>query len=160
MNMNFFRVIKDFYTGGNAFQGRMTRSDFWWWYLWYLLFAVPVGVLDAIVDEMRYGYIGDDLGIVFYIYAAVCFLPSISIHIQRIHDIGRTGWWVLVPIVCWIMALLPSDGPNQYDLDNNGPEDDKSTRRTRRNRPPIKKRHNTTRGSGNIHKYPEGKKNY
>ena len=140
--MNFFRVIKEFYTGNNAFQGRMTRSEFWWFYLWYLVFAYVAGIISGIVQIILYGDIIYELGGVGIIYLAGCFLPFISNSIRRMHDIGRSGWWIIVPIVSWIMCLFPSDGPNQYDLNNKQAERDQKTRRTRRNNPPIERHRN------------------
>ena len=112
MNMNFFRVIEEFFTGKNGFQGRMTRSEFWWWLLWFWLFSLIIGFFD-ISNPIG----NDDIGWISRIFLAVCFFPYVSNGIKRMHDIGRTGWWILVPIVNWIMFLLPSDGPNQYDLE-------------------------------------------
>lgn len=116
--MNFFRVIEDFYSGDNAFQGRMTRSEYWWWQLWHLIFSFVSGIISGIVQIMLYDDVIYDYGWIGIIYIAVCFLPSISNHIKRMHDIGYSGWWILVPFANFIMTLFPSDGPNQYDLDN------------------------------------------
>ena len=103
-----------------------------------------------------------EFGLIGIVYMLVCFFPFISNEIKRIHDIGRSGWWILVPFVGFIMLFFKSDGPNKYDLDSNEPENtpDTKSRTTRRNRPPVTKHRNRTEGSGSKNKYPEGKKNY
>ena len=49
------------------------------------------------------------------------FLPSLAVMVRRLHDTGRTGWWVLIgliPFIGWIVllifALLDSTGDNEY----------------------------------------------
>ena len=59
---------------------------------------------------------------VYYAYVLAILVPSIAVSIRRMHDIGRSGWWVLISLVPFIgsiwyivLAALPSQlGPNQY----------------------------------------------
>jgi uncharacterized membrane protein YhaH (DUF805 family) len=70
---------------------------------------------------------GTNVGVLGAIYSLAVLLPSIAVAIRRMHDINRSGWWVLIsaiPIVGWIIFIIwaarESDpGPNQY---GQGPE--------------------------------------
>jgi uncharacterized membrane protein YhaH (DUF805 family) len=81
------------------FDGRASRPAFWWW----VLFAVLVSVVANIID----------LAIGAPVFSAIVglglLLPNLSVSIRRLHDIDRTGWWVLIwliPLIGWIVLLV------------------------------------------------------
>ena len=77
--INGFRGWKDY-------SGRSTRSDFWWFYLAYLV----AGLVSA--------------GILTFI-----FLPIyIAVLIRRMHDVGKSGWFFLVPLYNFYLLIQPS----------------------------------------------------
>ena len=77
--INGFRGWKDY-------SGRSTRSDFWWFYLAYLI----AGLVSA--------------GILTFI-----FLPLyIAVLIRRMHDVGKSGWFFLVPLYNFYLLIQPS----------------------------------------------------
>lgn len=158
----FLKPIIEFYSGHNAFKGRMGRPEFWKWYFWYYIFSFIAGLISGIVQIILHGDVIYDFGFIGIGYLLAGTLPLISNSIKRMHDTGRSGWWTLVPFANIIILFFKSDGTNKYDLDSNEPENvpDTKSRTTRRNRPPVTKHRNTTTGSGNKNKYPEGKKNY
>lgn len=109
-------------------EGRCQRSEFWWGLLLYyfgLIFAMGFFaiVFSAAVDA------GDDTSltiILFFVLLMFCVLliPLLSQQIRRLHDIGYSGWWVLVGLfvpyiggfILLIMSTLPSQPhPNKYD---------------------------------------------
>lgn len=52
-----------------------------------------------------------------FVWGLAVLVPSICVGIRRMHDINRSGWWIIVPIVSVVMLLIPSDpNPNEYDL--------------------------------------------
>ena len=64
----------------------------------------------------------DGVSVTSAIVGLALLLPNLSVSIQRLHDTGRTGWWILiglVPLIGLIVLLIfylqPSDpGENQY----------------------------------------------
>lgn len=114
----FTGALKDGFARYLDFNNRSTRSQFWWWTLWAIIFGVMAGVLDTLIGAGENGPIS-------MIVSLGMFLPSLAIAIRRLHDIGRSGWWyliVLVPVVGWIVLLVffctrSQDTPNQW-----GPE--------------------------------------
>ena len=96
-----------------VFEGRAKRSEFWWFYLAYMIVGVPL----AILGELHLAFT-----IVWWAFAIALFLPGLAVSVRRLHDSGKSGWWILlllIPFVGWIpvlvLMLLPSDAEaNQY----------------------------------------------
>ncbi|HEX6247948.1 MAG TPA: DUF805 domain-containing protein [Nocardioidaceae bacterium] len=85
-----------------TFSGRARRSEFWWFYL----FTVLVGWGSGIVDWALAGVTGFDLGVVGLVTSLALFIPSLAVTARRLHDTGRSGWWMLV-LVLPLLALFP-----------------------------------------------------
>lgn len=97
------------------FEGRARRSEYWW-------FALANGVVSYLVNLIG-GLISPTVGLV--LSCIVCLgllLPGLGVSVRRLHDIGKSGWMLLValiPIVGAIILLVwcAKDGdpqPNQY----------------------------------------------
>jgi uncharacterized membrane protein YhaH (DUF805 family) len=94
------------------FSGRARRSEYWYFFLAYLITAIIASIIDNVVglnfDPLPYG--------VFYIANAILVLiPSIAVGIRRLHDVGKSGWFVfvaLIPLVgaIWLLVVLCKDG--------------------------------------------------
>ena len=61
------------------------------------------------------------LGVTNFISSLIVLLPSLAVGVRRLHDIGKSGWWLLLwfaVIVGWVILLVwsvrKSDGPNKY----------------------------------------------
>ncbi|MFT4091681.1 MAG: DUF805 domain-containing protein [Asticcacaulis sp.] len=66
-------------------QGRATRSEYWWFYLFTVLVGFGIGIIAGIT------------GLEALSYGAYAFtLPSIVAGVRRLHDINRSGWWLLI----------------------------------------------------------------
>ena len=117
--MDFMDAVKNVIMNNYAnFSGRASRSEFWWWTLFYFLAAISVSFIDLIIGiELIPGY--GPFGIILIIGL---FLPNFGIIFRRLHDTGRSGWWywiLLVPCVGFIVLIvfLAQDGephPNAY----------------------------------------------
>jgi uncharacterized membrane protein YhaH (DUF805 family) len=54
----------------------------------------------------------------YYIYFLAVLVPSIALAIRRMHDVGKSGWYILIPIYNFILAVTEGDkGPNGYGED-------------------------------------------
>lgn len=86
------------------FSGRAPRAEYWWFVLALLVAFIVARIIDSIVG----------LGhMVFYAYGPLATLlwlativPSIAVGIRRLHDTGRPGWWILLPIVPYCLAIV------------------------------------------------------
>jgi uncharacterized membrane protein YhaH (DUF805 family) len=88
-----------------TFDGRASRSEFWYFTLFYLIVNLLAGALEGIIGIAGLSYIP---------YLAL-LLPSIAVSARRMHDTGRSGWFQLVPFYNLILACTASNpGSNKY----------------------------------------------
>ncbi len=75
------------------FDGRSTRAEFWW----YTGYCIAFGVVFYLVDKFILGMplIGR-YGPLTITYMLINLVPSVSVSVRRLHDIGKSGWWYLV----------------------------------------------------------------
>jgi uncharacterized membrane protein YhaH (DUF805 family) len=96
------------------FEGRSGRSEFWWFVLG--VWIAEIIVLLLITAVFRGGF-GSFLSFIVWV---VAFLAILSVAIRRLHDVGQSGWLVLLWLIPCIGLVLiyffvqPSQGPNQY----------------------------------------------
>ena len=88
------------------FSGRAARPEFWW----FFLFQVIVMVVTGMVSETLNG-----------LAALALLLPGLAVGARRLHDIGKSAWFLLVgliPFVGWLIMLYwfvqPSAAANEY----------------------------------------------
>lgn len=100
------------------FKSRSRRKEYWMFILWTSIISVVLSIVELVLNLE----IAPDLGLLSTIFSLVILIPSISLSVRRLHDIGRTGWWLLlsfIPILGWIalfvFTLLDSEsGTNKY----------------------------------------------
>ncbi len=90
-----------------GFAGRAPRSEYWYWALFCILLGLVVGFVSgflAVIVHEKALY-----GIALAVLNLAILLPSISVIVRRLHDVGRSGWWYfigLVPLVGPILLLV------------------------------------------------------
>ena len=102
-----------------VFSGRSRRKEYWYFVLFNVIIGVALNVLDAVIGTYNPSA---GIGLLGGIYSLAVLVPSIAVSVRRLHDIDRTGWWVLialVPVVGAIVlivfhALDSTPGPNRY----------------------------------------------
>ena len=80
------------------FQGRATRKEFWSFVAFFYVASIVAGVIN--------GLTGTDL--IGEIAIAALFLPYLAVAVRRMNDVGKRGWFILIPIYYLILALSPS----------------------------------------------------
>ena len=88
------------------FSGNASRSEFWYLYLFYFLAAI----LAAIID----GFLGID--ILYWVTVLVLAIPVLSCNARRNHDVGKSGWFMLVPIYGVYLLFKKGTSANQGNL--------------------------------------------
>src|ERR1700742_1038593 len=115
MEMGFGQAVSTGFSKYVNFSDRASRSEYWYW----TLFVALVSVVTTIIDKQL------DVGIVSTIATLATFLPGLAVSVRRLHDIDRSGWWLLIsviPIVGLIVLLVfdcteGTSGPNKYGPD-------------------------------------------
>jgi uncharacterized membrane protein YhaH (DUF805 family) len=118
---HYFNGIKKF----ADFNGRSTRSEFWYFTLFNFIFCVIAVILDQILGTTFIE--GADYGWIYLLYLLFAFLPGLSISIRRLHDVGKSGWFyliILIPLIgiIWLLILFCSPshpGENKYGVISN-----------------------------------------
>ena len=112
--MNFTDAVKTVLTQKYAdFNGRASRSEFWW----YVLFTIIASLVLQMVDNAVIG-----LPVLASIFALATLIPGIAVSVRRLHDKDKSGWFLLlalIPIVGAIMLIYwyateGTSGNNQY----------------------------------------------
>lgn len=96
--MNFSDAVKTVLTQKYAdFNGRASRSEFWW----YFLFAIIASGVLQLVDNAVLG-----LPLLASIFALATLIPGLAVSVRRLHDKDRSGWWILIALVPLVGAIL------------------------------------------------------
>jgi uncharacterized membrane protein YhaH (DUF805 family) len=114
--MNYYVDVLKKYT---VFSGRAARKEYWMFALWNFIIAVALTAVSATIVLLAKNSL---VGFVVDLYALAVLLPNLGVFIRRMHDTGRTGWWIfigLIPIIGAIVLLVflvqdSKPGDNQY----------------------------------------------
>ena len=105
-----------------VFSGRARRMEYWYFVLFNLIVAFVLALIDALLGTTT-GV--SSFGLLSGIYSLAVLIPTLAVLVRRLHDIDRTGWWILInliplvgTIVLLVFALTPgTPGSNQYGPD-------------------------------------------
>lgn len=108
--MEWYLAVLKNYAG---FSGRARRKEYWMFLLFNMIIAVVLGFIEGLFGSP---------GILGSIYSLAVLVPSIAVSMRRLHDTGRSGWWMLigfVPLIGAIVLLIffvqdSMQGSNQY----------------------------------------------
>jgi uncharacterized membrane protein YhaH (DUF805 family) len=84
------------------FSGRAPRAEYWW----YILGAIIVSVIARIIDSIVGLNVVGPYGLLSLIVMLGLLVPNIAVSVRRLHDTNRSGWWILLPIVPYALAIV------------------------------------------------------
>ena len=111
---NYKKVVFQNYA---SFEGRATRSEYWYFFLANIIIGFILGLIEGILG------IADDSGqsVLANIYTLIILLPAIGVSIRRVHDSDKSGWFVLVPLYnLYLMIIKGTEGTNRFGEDSLG----------------------------------------
>ena len=100
------------------FAGRSPRRRYWMYTLVVVLISIVLGILDGIIlgeaalsQLLTFGNV----------FSLATFVPSLSVSVRRLHDIDKSGWWLLITltgvgillIIYWA-CLASYEAENRY----------------------------------------------
>jgi uncharacterized membrane protein YhaH (DUF805 family) len=86
-----------------VFEGRARRREYWFFVLFYILISVVLSMVDRVLGLYNEAYGMGPLGGIFCL---AVLIPSIAVGVRRLHDTGRTGWWLLIGFIPLIGAIV------------------------------------------------------
>jgi uncharacterized membrane protein YhaH (DUF805 family) len=94
-----------------VFNGRARRKEYWY----FALFSTIISVVLSVIG-VRTG-----ATFIYTIYSLAVLIPSIAVGVRRMHDVNKSGWFIIVPIYNLILACTNGTvGPNEYGEDPKG----------------------------------------
>ncbi|MGW4724393.1 DUF805 domain-containing protein [Streptomyces sp. S1] len=79
-----------------VFSGRARRKEFWMFQLFNIIAVIILSILDSILG----------IQVLSLIYTLAVFLPSLGVSVRRLHDTGRSGWWILIALVPLVGGII------------------------------------------------------
>lgn len=115
--MNWYiKVLKDF----SNFEGRSQRKEYWIFWLSNFIIGFVLRVIELSADSDP----SSEFGLLTGIFFLIIIVPSIAVAIRRLHDTGRSGWWLLlsfiplIGLIPFVFFMLDSQsGTNEYGQD-------------------------------------------
>ena len=114
--MNWYlKVLKQY----ADFSGRARRKEYWMFALFNVIFIASAMILDTVlvvtIGELPYG-------VFYFLYSLAVLIPGLAVYVRRLHDIGKSGWMILIAIIpiigpIWLLVLTLTDsnhGENKY----------------------------------------------
>jgi uncharacterized membrane protein YhaH (DUF805 family) len=108
--VNWYLAVLKNYAG---FTGRARRTEYWMFFLINLIIVIVLDVIGMVIK------VSTLLG---GIYGLAVLIPSLAVGVRRLHDTGRSGWWLLIGLIPLVgsiilivfMATEGQPGNNQY----------------------------------------------
>lgn len=88
------------------FSGRARRSEFWFFVLFNFVIS---SALNVVSQSLWYATDSYAFLSISYIYSLAVAIPALAVTVRRLHDTGRSGWWLLayyLPIVLTVVLFV------------------------------------------------------
>jgi uncharacterized membrane protein YhaH (DUF805 family) len=100
----YFKVLQNYAT----FSGRARRSEYWYFFLFNVIIAFVLGFVGGLMGTT----------VLSNIYTLAVLIPGIAVGVRRMHDVGKSGWFLLIPIYNLVLACTDGvNGDNEYGTD-------------------------------------------
>lgn len=87
-----------------VFNGRARRKEFWYFFLFQSIFLILILVAGSAIEVMLKEEI--QVPILLWLYLLANFIPSLAVLVRRLHDVNRSGWYSLAPLMPWLNLLV------------------------------------------------------
>lgn len=107
----YFIVLKKY----ADFNGRSRRSEYWYFALFNLIIYYVIAFIGIYTfNNNRYLALAYNLAVL---------IPYIAVGVRRMHDVNKSGWYILIPVYNIILSFTEGTiGPNKYGPDPKRPE--------------------------------------
>ncbi len=98
--MNWFLTALNKYA---TFSGRAQRAEYWYFFLFYILIFIGLSIIDGVMGSFS-GETG--MGLLGGLMSLALLIPSVAVGVRRLHDTGRSGWWLLIALIPLVGAIV------------------------------------------------------
>lgn len=118
--MNWYLKVLHQYTD---FSGRARRQEYWMFVLFNAIFAIVAMIIDNLLGTtMQLRGVQLPYGFVYLVYGLFVLLPNLAVSVRRLHDMGKSGWFLLISIipifgglvVLYFLVLDSEPGSNKW----------------------------------------------
>lgn len=92
--MEWYLKVLTNYVG---FQGRARRKEYWMFVLFNIIISIVLGIIEAVIGTNQ---------VLSFIYSLAILLPSLAVAFRRLHDTGKSGWWLLIGLIPLIGSII------------------------------------------------------
>ncbi len=82
------------------FSGRSRRKEYWFFVLFYLIIYLVLAIVDTVILG------SEGIGLLTTLFALAMLIPGIAVSVRRLHDTGRSGWWILIGFIPFIGLIV------------------------------------------------------
>lgn len=103
--MTAVEAVKSVFSKWKDFEGRASRSEYWW----FIGFIVLASMILSLVDGAIFGFPSQGQqqnGPISAIFSLVIFIPTLAVLVRRFHDTGRSGWFALLPAAISLILVI------------------------------------------------------
>ena len=101
------KYVKKVFRQYADFKGRARRAEYWYFSLFNFLLVLIGEFLATLIIFTTQNVVGTAICMgIIYLYYLAAFIPTIAVNVRRLHDIGRSGWWLLISIIPIIGAIV------------------------------------------------------
>ena len=101
------------------FNGRARRKEYWMFFLFNMIFAALASFIDYSVGTANFV---SGSGLFQNIYSLVVLVPGLAVAVRRLHDVGKSGWMLLLALIpligaIWLLVLFATnskEGANKW----------------------------------------------
>ena len=101
------------------FNGRARRKEYWMFFLFNMIFAALASLIDYSAGTVNYE---SGSGVFQGIYSLVVLIPGLAVTVRRLHDVGKSGWMLLLALIpligaIWLLVLFATnskEGANKW----------------------------------------------
>lgn len=147
--MEFQTAVRTVFAKYAVFEGRARRAEYWWWVLFTVVARAVLRIVDRLAFRMwewpldgmpphmgtwmpmgNWTVMGTWMygpGPLSGLFTLIVLLPSLAVAVRRLHDTGRSGWWLLlalIPVLGWVVLLVFMVEKGERGANAYGPEPD------------------------------------
>ncbi len=106
--MNWYIKVLKQYTD---FKGRARRKEFWMFFIFNLIISYSIVFLNLVFEI-------PELTLLSTLFTFGILIPSIAVTVRRLHDVGKSGWFILIPLYnLFLVCSAGNKGDNVYGVD-------------------------------------------